>query len=335
MADKNTAKKSVRKPAFFRGFRLDWPFFSKYGWKLVRLVLITGISFLILYPLIVKFSLSIMQERDLYDNTVRYVPKNFTLENYKLVWEHMRYPTAFWNSFKLSTIVSVLQLVSCTLVAYGFARFEFPLKKFWFGLVLLTLIIPQHTIMIPLFMHFRHFDLFGIVAAFRGGESLNLLNSYWPFIFMSITAVGLKNGLYIYIIRQFFRGMPKELEEAAYVDGCGLFRTFLIIMLPSAIPIMITSFLFSFVWQWNDTFYSTLFLQKLEVLPTALSSLALNVNQYLVHVGKMGPAGNLPPSYISMLNNTGSIMVILPLIVIYVFAQRYFVESIERSGIVG
>lgn len=329
-----TAKKTridegaaVRSKNYFSLYKL-----RNFAWSIVRGVLVIGISFVILYPLLVKLSLTFMAEKDLYDTTVQYVPRNFTLDNIKMVWRFLEYPKAFGNSFLLSMMVSSLQLISCTIIAYGFARFKFPLKSLWFGLVILTLVIPPQTIMIPLFLHFRYFDILGVFEKISGNP-INLLDSYWPFILMSLTGVGMKNGLYIYIIRQFFRGMPKELEEAAYVDGSNTFRTFLTIMLPSAVPIMITSFLFSFVWQWNDTFYSTLFLNRLVVLPATLSALAQNVNQYFFW--QTGQAGNTPPVYISMLNNTGSLMVVLPLIIIYAFAQRYFVESIERSGIVG
>lgn len=306
---------------------------SARGWALVRAVLVIGISFIILYPLIVKFSVSIMDERDLYDITVKYIPKHFTIENYKTAWQFMNYPKAFWNSFSLSMLASVMQLISCTLIAYGFARFNFPLKNLIFGLVIVTLVVPPQTIMIPLFLHFRFFDVFGIIKAITGQKGINLLDSYWPFVLMSLTGSGMKNGLYIYILRQFFRGMPRELEEAAYVDGSSTLRTFATIMLPSAVPMMVTVFLFSFVWQWNDSFYSSLFLQKLLVLPMALSALAQNINQY--YYWEYGQMANMSPAYASMMNNTGSIMLVVPLFLIYLFAQRYFVESIERSGIVG
>ena len=303
-------------------------------WKLVRSLLIIGICFVILYPLFVKFSVSIMEEKDLYDITVRFVPKHFTLQNYLTVWEHMEYPKAFWNSLKLSLFTSLMQLISCTLIGYGFARFEFPFKKWLFGLLIVTLIVPPQTIMVPIFLHFRFFDIFNLISAFTG-STLNLLDTYWPFLLLSATGMGLKNGLYVYMMRQYFRGAPKELEEAAYVDGAGAFKTFYTIMLPGAVPMMVTVFLFSFVWQWTDTFYTSLFLPKLKVLPTALSGLSSTVAQRYSAELFGSPMIYMSPAYTSMLNNTGSILVIIPLAVVYAFAQRYFVESIERSGIIG
>lgn len=328
MEQRNVTISKKAKRSYFSMYRL-----RQLMWSIVRTILVIGICFVILYPLIVKFSVSIMEERDLYDITVRYVPKHFTLKNYQTAWTYMRYPEAFINSVKLSLLTSLMQLISCTLVGYGFARFNFPLKNLLFGLVIAILVVPPQTIMIPLFLHFRFFDIFGIISALTG-HTLNLLDSYWPFILLSATGMGLKNGLYIYIMRQHFRGAPKDLEEAAYIDGAGAFKTFYRVMLPGAIPMMVTVFLFSFVWQWTDTFYSTLFLQKLWVLPTALSSLVPNVSQ-AYSSAQLGIMVYLSPAYSSMLNNTGSILVIIPLIIIYLFTQRYFVESIERSGLTG
>ena len=306
---------------------------GKRGWSIVRGVIIAGICFLILYPTLVKLSVSFMPEKDIYDVTVRYVPKSPTLENYKTVIKAMKYSTAFWNTLKLALLTSLMQLISCTLIGYGFARFKFKGRSFLFALVILTMVVPPQTLMIPLFLHFRYFDIFGIVSAVTGGKGINLLESYWPFILMSMTGMGLKNGLYIYIMRQFFRNMPKELEEAAYVDGAGMLRTFAQIMLPSAVPSMVTVFLFSFVWQWTDTFYSTLFLQKTRVLASALSSVSFDVTQKIYFETGVNVA--LAPAISSMYTNTASLLVVLPLLILYLFAQKRFVESVERSGIVG
>lgn len=306
---------------------------SSLGWALVRGVIILGICFLIIYPTLVKIALSIMPEKDLYDVTVKYIPKSPTFDNIKTLWDSMKYAKAFLNTFKLSALTSIMQLISCTLIGYGFARFKFKGRGVLFALVILTMVVPPQTLMVPLFLHFRFFDIFGIFSAITGSKGINMLESYWPFTLMSLTGMGLKNGLYIYIIRQFFRGMPKELEEAAYVDGAGMLRTFGQIMLPSAIPAMVTVFLFSFVWQWTDSFYSTLFLQSTRVLSGALSSVAFDITQKIYF--ETGVTTNLAPAVSSMYTNTASLLVIAPLILIYLFAQKQFVESIERSGIVG
>ena len=167
----------------------------------------------------------------------------------------------------------------------------------------------------------------GIVEGITGKAGLNLLDTYWPFILTSITAQGFKNGLYIFLMRQFFNGMPKELEEAAYIDGASALQTFYRVMVPSALPMMVTIFLFGFVWQWTDSFYSNLYLSDFQVMASSLGMLASKT--FSTELSYVSPA------LVSMTNNTGTLLVILPLFIIYLFAQRYFVESIERSGIVG
>jgi len=302
---------------------------QKITWSFIRGVLIAGICFVTVYPLLIKLHMSIMTEGDLYDSTVRFIPRNFTMENFKVAWELMVYPTASFNSLKVSLMVSILQVASCTIIGYGFARFNFAGKNLLFAMCIITLVVPPQTIMLPMYLHFRFFDLTSLFSIGSPSGGVNLLDSYWPFTFLSATGLGLKNGLYIYIIRQFFRGMPKELEEAAYVDGAGLFKTFYKIMLPSAMPAMATIFLFSFVWQWNDSFYTSLFLSDLPVLPNRLASLASNLRYRFGHTDMINMV------YESQMNSVGSILLIIPLLVVYLIAQRYFVESIERTGIVG
>ncbi len=301
-------------------------------WSIVRGVIIIGICFTILQPLFVKLSVSFMSERDLFDSGVKYIPKHFTLNNYRLALKGMDYWRSLLRTFLLSGGVALLQLCSCMLAAYGFARFRFPFKKLLFACVILMLIVPPQIIMLPLFMHFRFFDIFGIIKAVKGSP-ISLLDSYWPFVIQAVTCTGFKNGLFIYMLRQFFKGMPRELEEAAFVDGCTKLKTFTKIIVPSSVPMMVTIFLFGFVWQWMDSFYTSLYLKGTMVIPVALDSLAASVyNEYSNYGGSMN---FISPGYISMMNNTGTVLAMLPLIVLYIVCQRYFVEGIERSGIVG
>lgn len=296
-------------------------------WTIVRYVLIFGICFIILHPLFTKFMVSLMSEADLYDATVQYIPREIGFHNYLIAFEEMDYVATFFRTLGLSTLVSLLQLISSTLVGYGFARFNFPLKNFIFLLVILCLLVPPQVIMLPLFLQFRFFDVFGMYEALTGNPGVNLMDTFWPFILSSFLTQGYKNGLYIFLMRQYFSNMPKELEEAAYIDGCGPFKTFYRIMVPSAVPMLVTVFLFGFVWQWTDSFYSGLYLNNFRVMSNALSTLASSViSSEMAYVS---------PALASMMNNTGTILVILPLIIVYLFAQKYFVESIERSGIVG
>ncbi|MFW5987889.1 MAG: carbohydrate ABC transporter permease [bacterium] len=297
---------------------------ANYIWGLVRAVLITGLCFIILYPFMIKIFGSFMEYQDLFDPAVNWIPRNFTLEQYEIAWEYMNYPRSLLNTFMLTIMVTFLQVISCTIIGYGFGRYEFTGKNLLFGLVIFTLVVPPQLIMIPIYLNFRFFDFFGIFG--EGG--INLIGSYWPFILTALTGMGLKNGLYIYIMRQFFKGMPDSLEESAYVDGAGSFRTFVQIMLPGAIPAIVIVFIFSFVWQWNDVFYLNLYIR--------------NVSGYLSHELQNFSFRFLEESnyaysfsYLSLLDNTGMILFMAPLIVMFAFMQRYFIESVERTGIVG
>lgn len=299
-------------------------FLKKVIWSIVRAVLIIGIAYIIMAPLLTKIAASFMTEKDVWSASVRWIPENFILDNYKDVFQRMVYPKAFMNSLLLTTTVSLLQLASCTFVGYGFARFDFKGKKIIFALVIFTLIVPPQVTMIPLYLNFRYFDLFGLIKE----PGINMIGSFWPFIFMAVTAVGLKNGIFIYIMCQFFKGMPSSLEEAAYVDGAGPIRTFYKVMLPGAVPALVTVFLFAFVWQWNDYFYTSMFMGEATLLPVTLAFL----NGGRFGSEDLNTSGRV---IVHIYNNTGMLMFIAPLLLLYTFMQRYFIESIERTGLVG
>ena len=203
------------------------------------------------------------------------------------------------------------------------------MKKFWFACVILVIVIPPQTISTSLYLHFRYFDVLGLGKLITG-DTINLRSSLIPYYMMSAGCMGLKNGLYIFMIRQFFRNISKELEEAAYVDGCGTLKTFLRIMLPDAKPILTSCFLFSFVWQWTDGFYSKMFLGNIRLLATQLAIIGDRLSSYMTNTMKTAGAS---VGYINCIVSTGTLMVIVPLLILYLFAQKGFVESLSNSGI--
>ena len=296
----------------------------------VRFILLFGLCFMIIQPILNKISVSFMTEGDLYDPVVINIPAHFTTANYQLSAKLMNYKLAFKNSMITSLTIGLLQVAVCTLVGYGFARYEFPVKKFWFGCVLLMIIIPPQIMSTSLYLHFKFFDFLGI-AKLVTGNTINLRGSVLPYYLLSAGCMGLKNGLYIYLIRQFFRNIPKELEEAAYVDGAGTLKTFVIIMLPDAKPILVSCFLFSFVWQWTDGFYSRMFLGNLKLVSTSLSSIADDLSTYIA--SQTGVQTTVSVAYSNCILSTGTLMIILPLIFLYLFAQKGFVESLSSTGI--
>ena len=257
---------------------------KNYAVSIFRAILLFGMCFMILQPILNKISLSFMAEKDLYDSTIIVIPKNFSLNNWKISLDLRGYKEALFN---------------------------------------IIIVIPPQTISTSLFLHFRFFKFFGM--------ELNLRSSMIPYILMCCGCMGLKNGLYIFMIRQYFLGFPYELEEAAYVDGCGPFATFFKIMIPGAKPILTSCFLFSFVWQWTDSFYTELFLGKIKLLSTQVNALTDRFGQYLAAL--YGGGGQAPIGYANAILSTGVLLTIIPLIILYLFAQRLFVESISSTGL--
>ena len=306
-------------------------------YSIFRYALVIGISFIILYPLFLKLSVAFKDKQDIYNPTIYMIPRHFTLDNIRIAAQVMDYMPLLANTLLFVAMTTLLTAASCALAGYGFARFTFPGSSLLFILVILTILVPTSTLMVPMYLHFRSFDFLGIIRLFTGRDGINLLNTYWPSMITAATAGGLKAGLFIYIFRQFFKGMPKEIEEAALIDGAGGFRTFARIMLPNAISPLITVILFSFVWQYNDTFYSALFMSESPLISLKVASLPAQTNQLIPQLMGFGSNSGMKvdPNYVAMIVNTGILLAIVPLIILYLFVQRYFVESIERSGIVG
>ena len=296
---------------------------KKYAISIFRAILLFGMCFMIIQPILNKISVSLMSEADLYDSTIVLVPKHFTLANWKLVNYLMNYKVTLFNTIWVSFLVSLIEVTMCSIVGYGFSRFNFPLKRFWFFCVILVIVIPPQTISTSLFLHFRYFNLFG--------KTVNLRGNMLPYIMMCLTCQGLKNGLYIYMIRQFFMGFPFELEEAAYVDGCGPLKTFVRIMVPGAKPIITSCFLFSFVWQWTDGFYASLFLGKIQLLSISLSNVVEKLGAYLTKM--YGGSTLVSVGYSNAILSTATLLAIFPVIILYIFCQRMFVESLASTGV--
>ncbi len=335
--------------------------------SVVRALLMFGLCFMIIQPLLTRFSMGLMQEQDLYDSTIILLPRHVTLDNYRIVAELTDLKTigggwhfnALLNTLWVSILSSAFQIVSTTLVAYGFARYRFPLKNFWFACVIAVIIIPPQTIQSALYMNFANFDvlkiftLFGANAegltfwqrvlslfdgtgtgliALLGGSPLNLRSSIAAYLIMCITCMGLKDGLYIYMMRQYFQGIPTSLEEAAYVDGCGTMHTFVKIMLPDALPTIASCFLFSFVWQWTDIFYARLFLpsSSISLYSTQMSSMVTRMSRYFSADASVAVV--VPNGRQQQLISIAVLICSIPLVILYLFTQRTFVESLAMSG---
>lgn len=304
---------------------LNANFFKTVFVKIFTYVLLIGISYVILFPFFAKISGSFMGREDFVDVTVKLIPKYPTLDTYKAIISQNNYFQALFNTFLLSALCGLIQTFVCCVIGYGLAKFKFKGNKLVFFLVIFTMVVPHRTLQLSMFMKFRFFDIFGIIELLTG-EALNLTNSFWPLALLSLGGLAFKNGLYIFMMRQFFSGVPDELEESAYIDGSGVFRTFLQIILPLSVPMMITIFLFAFSWQWTDNFYTNVFFTKttITLMPNIVSIPRTLDTSYA--------AQNL---YESAIKNTCGLLILAPLLVMYIFLQRYLIGGIERSGIVG
>ncbi|MBO7662535.1 MAG: carbohydrate ABC transporter permease [Clostridia bacterium] len=335
--------------------------------SVIRGLLMFGLCFMIIQPLLTRFSMSLMQEKDLYDSTIILLPRNVTLDNYRIVAEltdlkaiggnwHFN---ALLNTLWVSVLISALTIISTTLVAYGFARYNFRGKKFWFACVIAVIIIPPQTIQSALYMNFANFDILKIFTLFGvnaeglnfgqrllsvvdgtgvgliqllTGSALNLRANVSAYAIMALTCMGLKNGLYIYIMRQYFQGIPTSLEEAAYVDGCGTLHTFVKIMLPDALPTIASCFLFSFVWQWTDIFYTRLFLPitSISTYSNQMASMVTKMSRYFSADSSVAVV--VPNGRQQQLISIAVLICAIPLVILYLFTQRTFVESLAMSG---
>lgn len=293
--------------------------------NLLRAAILIGVGYVILSPVIGIIVNSISSNKDAYNPMVFVLPQFPTLERYALAIERMNYFPTMFRDLLYTLTLTALQLLVCSMVGYGFARFDFPLKKLLFGCVVVMIVIPAHTIMLPLYMTFKSFDPFGIVSAIKGTPGI--MGTVVPMYIMTLLGCGVRSGLYIYIFNQFFRGLPKEFEEAALVDGCGVWYTYFRIMLINAMPAVITVAVFSIVWQFNDTFYAKLFLISEDVV---ISKKISSLQAVIANVDKI-----LDTTIQELYLDAGIVLIILPILIIYLVLQKYFIEGVERSGIVG
>lgn len=304
--------------------------------NLLRAVFLIGMGYVMLYPILFMVSGAFKAGVDVYDPTVIWLPKHYSTQAMKLAIKSLK----FWSSLKNTLLILVpsvcLQMVSTLLAGYGFARFKFKERGLLFGCLIFTIIVPIQNLIVPLYANFQSFNMFGIgfiYSAITGGEHINLLNTGWPFYITAAFGMGIRSGLYIFIMRQFFRNMPKELEEAALIDGCGSFKTFTSVMLPNVKPAIVTVLVFSVVWYWNNYYEASMFLMDKQTLSVSLTMLngMLDITA--------GSISSITSQELMLMRDgvleCGCILVMLPLLVMYVFLQKQFTESVERTGIVG
>ena len=299
--------------------------------RIVFYVVCLCLAYQLLYPVLYMISMSIREPSDMNDPSIIWVAKHFTLDNFADAIKSMNFRNAFRVSLTLCLVCGVLDVFSCAIAGYGFARFNFWGKKALFVLVIFTMVVPTQTLVLPLYMRWRYADFGGIVGLFSEKEFVNLIGTLWPLIIPAALAMGVRSGLYIFIYRQFFINLPVALEDAAYIDGAGPYRTFFSIMLPNIKNAIITVFLFSFVWNWGEYYLSKQFLGSTDrSIMVALSS----IRRDLASLGSLaGTQIGSNPEKVATRVMAGCLLTAAPMLLMFIFTQRFLADSIEHIGI--
>lgn len=308
---KNFKEAGIKLKRVFVGMRFTDGIF----YKLLIYTLLISLGYVYLYPMLYMVTNSFMTVDDIINVAVRWIPSRFNWENYRLVWVEIEYLSALRDAFILAIVPALSATVSSAIIGYGFARFRFPLKNVFFVLMIATFIIPPQITMLPTFRMYSQFQLLGSLRAF---------------IYPAILGQGLNGAIFILIFYQFFRMIPKSLEESAQLDGASNFKIFTRIAIPLAIPSIIIVFLFSLVWYYNETYLSGLFLRGSDFL-----TLPLRIEQYINNFTSIYPEGSRARELMQAVKLAGNVLTLLPLLIIYFFTQKHFVESIDRTGITG
>ena len=299
---------------------------------LIKFLFLAGMCYLFLFPILFLLVTTLQDPASANDPSIVWIPTDITMTNLNSALAELDYS----NSAVLSVVISIggtlAVLFSCAMVGYALARYNFWEKNIAFALVIVLIIIPPQTTTISTFLNFRFFDLGGLLKLLEpiiGVDHIQLTDSPIAMILPALLASGIRAGLSIFIFRQFFLGQPKELEEAAKIDGCGALSTYFRIMLPLSTPAIITVSVFSFVWYWNDSFFTSLFFTDTST-PLA-AKLAILRNTYLEGIGGAIFNGYEQKGTLA----AAALLCVVPPLILYLIIQRYFTESIERTGIVG
>lgn len=269
-------------------------------------------AYVYINPILYMMTTMVKNLSDLLDPTVTWVPKTIYFQHLKQAFTGLHYDKAFFYSLGLSVFSSIFQVIACAIAGYSFARLRIPLKNFWYACLIITFIVPPQITVLPMIIAFNE---------------LGLANKMWILLIPTLFGHGVKGALFVFIFRQFFSTQPKELEEACKMDGASAFKAFWRVMLPLSKPAMLVVFLFSFVWNWNDFYYPSMFLTGAKEVPLSMeiarfnSSLNFSENQGLV-------------IFLEPIKMSASFLVIVPPLILYLFTQRWFVESVERTGLV-
>ncbi len=265
-------------------------------------------------------SCSFMSLDDLLDSSIQWIPSQFNISNYIQAAQSMEFGRSLWQSLVIAGVPTICNLISCSVIGYGLARYNFPGKILVLGIVIVNFVLPVQVTMIPTYQLYH---------------SLGILNTIWAFVLPAILGMGINSSIFILVFYSFFLQIPKVLIEASRIDGAGHLKTFYKVALPSAAPAFITVSLFSFVWYWNEAYLTQLYVKGVKT-DSGWTSLVLQLGAF---AGNNSSYANTAVSGATSMNESMSmaatVLSILPLLLLYFVLQRHFVESIDRTGITG
>lgn len=289
------------------------------GKQIVVYGLLICIGFVYLYPMLYMFSCSFMNRDDLLDTSVKWLPSTLYVQNYIDAAKSMDFWSTFGKGIVIAGLPTLCNVLICMMIGYGFARYNFRGKKIMMGILIFSYILPSQVTMIPTYVLYN---------------DMGILGTLWTFLLPAIFGNGLNAPIFILIFYQFFRQVPKVLMEAASIDGAGHFKSFIRIAVPSAAPAIITVVLFSFVWYWNESYLTELYVQGLST-KSSWTNLVIQLKNFDSTFQTKASVGDMATSLNESVRMAATALSILPLLITYFVLQRYFVESIDRAGITG
>lgn len=301
----------------------------------VRYIFLFTVGFVVIYPLLDKISTSFTAFEELGNPMSVYIPLKFSTEAYWIANNSLDFAKTITITLGYTSLMTALQIMSSAVIGYGFARFKFRGNNILFALVILTIIIPPESLLIPEYLSMRYFDIFGLISL-TTGSTINLFGQPLVLVIKAVLGVGLRGGLFIFIFRQFFLTMPKELEEAGMVDGASVIQVFRKIMLPSSMPAIMTVGVFGFIWNYSDTTLSTFISKNILFAQRLLSDLMIDdiKNGYMLYEN-VNRSDGINPLALMAVQDAALLIFLLPLLILFFIIQRKFVENFERAGIVG
>lgn len=287
--------------------------------KLITYALLICIGFVYIYPLLYMISTSFMNRDDLLDSSVKWLPSSLYLQNYVDAAKSMDFWVSLGKGVLIAGLPTICNICICMMVGYGFARYDFRGKKILMAILIFSYILPRQVTMIPTYVLYNN---------------MKILGTLYSFLLPALFGNGLNAPIFILIFYQFFKQIPKVLTEAAALDGAGHFKTFFKIAVPSAIPAIITVLLFSFVWYWNESYLTELYVQGLSG-KSEWTNLVVQLKNFDTSFTTKASVGDTATSLSESVRMAATTLSIIPLLIIYFVLQKYFVESIDRSGITG